>query len=269
MRTSPSPNGPAVGRPQPSHDNPGHLNQPQHKRNMQRGPTTRAGLYPDLKEFYREGVVETGSSVDLPFAALVPTAPPPSESSFDLQHSRHPHDHRCNLDLNITVPEEPELDYTFEIEPDYDLDDPAVHVDRLTLTAENLNNLNLNASEKKLLHDKNIEVPQQPRDTRDFRAWMTWRLQANKLLAAVILIRKGHHVHIRRSEIRRKPLTKQNVQTIVQEAKGGGSRGGEGGGGGGSQDMMRGRDRAERTSLSGCPYIMYGIPRVKLSTAKR
>ena len=202
---------------------------------MERGPL-KSNLYPDLKEFYREGVVETGSSVDLPIHRVQPTAPPPSESNFDL------HD---DLDLNIEIPEEPELDYTLDIEPDYDMED---------VTVENLNNLNLNDQEKKILHDKKIEVPKQPRDTRDFRAWMTWRLQANKLLAAVILIRKGHHVHIRKSEIRRKPLTKQNVQTIFQEARGG-------------EQMPR--DRAERTSLSGCPYIMYGIPRVKLGNGKR
>ena len=202
-------------------------------------------LYPDLREFYTEGLVETGSSIDLPFLGLddrvMPTAPPAPSG-----------DGSGDLELNIQTPEEPEEDYLFELEPDYDLDND----EDVNFT---LNNLNLNAKEKKILHDKNIEVPERslppppPRDSKDFRAWMTWRMQANRLLAAVILIRQGRHVHVRQSEIRRKPLTKQNVEVIVQEARG---------------DRRRlCRDRAEKTSLPECPYIMYGIPRAKLATA--
>lgn len=192
-----------------------------------------ARLYPDLGEFYSQGVVEYGSSVDLPITrghGLLPTAPPPSEPDLDTRH-------RFSLGLNITAPEEPALDYT--LEPDYDLDD--------------IDDLNLNDVEKKILNDKKIEFPQQPKDKTDFNAWMTWRKQVNRQLASVILIKRGQQVHLRQSELSRKPLSKQNVESVVKDAKGG----------------RRGSDRAEMTSLPGRPYIMYGIPRVKLSTANK
>ncbi|KAL8562323.1 hypothetical protein ACOMHN_037279 [Nucella lapillus] len=209
-------------------------------------------LYPDLHQFYNEGVVETGSSVDLPIHRirhpLTPTAPPQPpglDLRLDLGDDLH-----FDLD-DLDVPDEPELDYTLEIEPDYDdtvVDDPQ--------TPDTLNNLNLTAREKRILHDKNIEVPQQPRDSSDFRAWIKWRTQANKLLAAVILIRQGRHVCLRQSEIERQPLSEHNVLSIVKDAKG--DRG----------CPRPGRDHAaEWTSLSDCPYIMYGIPRVRLPSA--
>nr|KAG5700115.1 hypothetical protein BaRGS_029865 [Batillaria attramentaria] len=189
-------------------------------------------LYPDLGEFYNQGVVEYGSSVDIPITrgqGLLPTAPPPSEPDLDPRH-------QFALDLNITAPEEPALDYT--LEPDYDLDD--------------FNDLNLNDAEKKILNDKVVDFPPQPRDKKDFNAWMTWRKQVNRQLASVILIKRGKQVHLRKSEMNRKPLSKQNVESVVKDAKTG----------------KRGADKAEMTSLPGRPYIMYGIPRVKLSTAR-
>lgn len=248
-------------------------------------------LYPDLQEFYAGGVVENGSSIDVPLffrphglsgktrghrdqgqgrlrkgQGLEPTAPPPSEYSFEL----YPNIESLHLDLDrlSLAPDEPELDYTFDIEPDYDVDDNVdnnghkhdsdhrnVEKTQTKGRTNNLNliNLNLNDAESKLLRDKNIEVPpmQPPASaTKDFHAWMTWRLQANKLLAALVLIRSGRRVHLRHSEVYRKPLTVENVHSIVRDAKGG-----AGG------DTRCG----QTTSLTGCPYIMYGIPRVKLS----
>ncbi|KAL8596031.1 hypothetical protein ACOMHN_021071 [Nucella lapillus] len=141
------------------------------------------------------------------------------------------------------------LEEPVELEPDYDTED--LEPDTL------LNNLNLMASEKVILHTKNIVVPEPPpRRDHDFRAWMTWRLQANKLLAAVILLRQGRHVHVTGSDIRRKPLTRQNVEKVVQQARAAPPHPWD-------RDGRR-RGSAERTSLPACPYVMYGIPRVNL-----
>ncbi|XP_076440348.1 uncharacterized protein LOC143279909 [Babylonia areolata] len=207
-------------------------------------------LYPDLTPFYTP--TTTPDPHPHPPPSVTPSAPPLHQS-------------RPDLDLHVT-PEEPEKDYMdevseadpgevggvavehlLELEPDYDTDD-------LPTGTLNLNDLNLNltAQEKQLLHDKNIEVPEPPRKDQDFRAWMTWRLQANKMLAALILSRQAHpgqHVH----HVRRKPLSPQHVQRVLQRARG--------------EDKGRGRGAADRTSLPACPYVMYGIPRVNLTSA--
>lgn len=220
-----------------------------HVRYSEHSPTSRAfppetmddRLYPDLSAYYNGGFVECGSSIDEPigkkFRYLLASAPPPSEPDLDLE-----------MKLNITSPEEPDLDY-FEgdtIAPDYDLDEDA--------------NLNLNtAMEKKHISDKVIDFPQQPTDNdkRDFNAWMTWRKQVNRQLATVILIKRGHQVHLRQSELRRKPLSKHSMESIVQDARGG------------PRNIGNIDDHsAQKTSLPGRPYIMYGIPRVKLTSVR-
>lgn len=161
--------------------------------------------------------------------------------------------------------DEVSLENLLELEPDYDdADDLPRDSQRLSqhlnhhLNYNHLNNLNLlTASAKKTLREKNIEVPEPPRDDQDFGAWVKWRMQTNKLLAALVLSRRGQRrVLLRESELRRKPLTRHNVEKVVQQARGGGGAG-----------ARRRASPAERTSLPACPYVMYGIPRVTLPHA--
>lgn len=196
-------------------------------------------LYPDLREFYNEGFVEYGSSVNLSFdaiEALIPTAPPLSEPDFEPYH-----DIDGDITLNITSPEEPEKDYDMaeEPEPDYDIDKP-------------MDDLNFNRSEVKKTKDKVLDFLKHTGDKKDFNIWMKWRKEVNQQLLAVILLRQGHRVHLSSTELHRKPLCRHSEASIVREATGC------------SWVERRNMNGAEKTRLPGRPYIMYGIPRVRL-----
>lgn len=92
----------------------------------------------------------------------------------------------------------------------------------------------------------NGDIPNQG----DYNAWVKWRKQVNRQLAALILLRRGDEVRLQTVDLSRKPLSKNSMKEVFHKA---------------TNDCSK----EAMTSLNGKPYIMYGIPRVALSKSSR
>ncbi|XP_041359914.1 uncharacterized protein LOC121376171 [Gigantopelta aegis] len=203
---------------------------------------TNRRLYPDLSPFYNNGErVEYGAgSADeyYPETLLRPDYPlypdiPPLNITHDIRETE------MTSSRNYTSGYSDDIANMDDIcEPDYDNDD---FMD---------DNINMRVPERKVLNDKLIGLTTEPRIPfsqryeLDFQEWMTWRKQVNTHLAAMILIRQGKNVYITPADQRRKCLSTSIMETVF--------------------DQARENPRTCKTSLPGKPYIMYGIPRVKL-----
>ncbi|ESO92951.1 hypothetical protein LOTGIDRAFT_239557 [Lottia gigantea] len=88
-----------------------------------------------------------------------------------------------------------------------------------------------------------FDIDNPPKSKAEFAQWMTWRKQVNRHMASMILIKQGKDVYVAPSEINRKPLAKTTMKSVIDNSK----------------------DKGKITSLGGKPYVMYGIPRAKIT----
>ena len=204
-------------------------------------------LYPDLTPFYNNGErIEYGAGSFEEYCSetlLRPDYPlypdiPSLNISHDIRRAEMTSSHNYTSGYS-----DDNANMVDICEPDYDMDD----------FMDDNDNINIRMPERKVLNDKLMGLREEPRDPfseryeLDFQEWMSWRKQVNTHLAAMILIRQGKTVYITPSDQVRKCLSRSIMETVF--------------------DKARENPRTCKTSLPGKPYIMYGIPRVKLRGA--